>query len=120
MDSSGTISIGLPRGVNPEAGGHFLHGGQSWSGKGVTVGISFGYWSPTSFESRPDESRCRTKIGGMDALVIESNHDGTSSLVAWLLKSGKPYDVVIHVTGPSKERPLFWAVLSTVRRRAKV
>jgi hypothetical protein len=116
-DSSGSITIGLPEGVRPDAGGNFLHGGQSWSQGDVTVRLTLGYWWPDSFEVSPSESRCRARIGGMDALVIESRHDGRISLITWFLKSLNPYDAVIHVMTSEKKRLLAWAIVSSVRRR---
>ena len=118
-DASGSLRISLPPGAQPDTGERFIHGGQSWVASGAAIRLSFGHWSPDSFEPTPGETRCRANIGGMDALVIESGGPTTSSVKAWYVASGKPHDAVLAVSGPKERRRTFLAIVNSLRRAGK-
>lgn len=99
-DESFTWSI--PGGCRPDPDARFIHGGERWLCDKSDVSLSWGHWGLNSFEHmRP---RCRTRINGIRAVVLDEPAP-SEDVVVWYLLSSGVYDVVLGVSHGTNAKP---------------
>jgi hypothetical protein len=79
----------LPPGFSEDTTVLFTHGGVRWTDGERDLMISRGYWGPSSFGS--DATRCRTRLGGRDGLLLALPPDNEGWRFAfWLNRVDEP------------------------------
>lgn len=114
----GELTLRLPPGFAPTAESFGIHGGQVWRDADRKMGMSYGYWSVSSFP--PEPRKCKLERGGSAAVVVDYAPPTGISIAVWLVGSGEgekpPYDLVLHFKSPrDSDRSTFEAILQPAR-----
>lgn len=114
----GELTLALPQKFVATTEPQGIHGGQGWRDRDRRLGMSYGYWSMSSFP--PDVARCRLSVRGRDVVVFDYGRKTGTSVVAWFVGSGAgeqpPYDVVFEFSSSrASDQEVFETILQTVR-----